>query len=100
MIDRWVRPEEPAKPQPGHPELRPGEPDWRQRWLAAVRRRMLASPERQIQMGQARVALLAADATLWADLRAAELAYARGEGEWLIPGQDRQDDAHQHRGER
>jgi hypothetical protein len=98
MIDRWLRPEEPTPPQPGRAVLRPGDPDWRPRWLAAVRRRMQASPERQIQMGQARVAALATDASLWAELRAAELAYARGEGERFIPGQDAHGDAQRHRG--
>jgi hypothetical protein len=67
--------------------LKPGDPDWRARWLAAVRRRMAADPVRAARMRATRVRALGADAALWAELRAAEGAYARGEGEFFVPGQ-------------
>jgi hypothetical protein len=85
MLDRWTRPGDAAKMQPARALLRPGDPEWRQRWLAAVRRRMAATPQRQARMFQDRLAAMASDAPLWGDIRAAEVAYARGDGEWLTP---------------
>lgn len=91
MIDRWIRRDEPEKPLPAQLVLRPGDPDWRQRWLAAVRRRMQASLRQQPRLHKARMAALAADPTLWSEIRAAELAYTRGEGEFFVPGQGPRD---------
>jgi hypothetical protein len=93
MLDRWVRPEEPAQPRAARPVLRPGDPDWRRRWLAAVRRRMQVSPFGEGCMRAARVATLGGDPALWAEIRSAEAAYARGEGERFVPGQRPQDGA-------
>jgi hypothetical protein len=42
-------------------------------------------------MRAARVATLAGDAALWAEIRSAEVAYASGEGERFVPGQRPQD---------
>lgn len=67
--------------------VRPGDPNWRPRWLAAVRRRLRANPERRRELATARAAQLARDATLWAEVRAAEAAYGRGEGERFVPGE-------------
>lgn len=44
-------------------------------------------------MRAARVAALASDAALWAEIRSAEAAYARGEGERFVPGPRPQDGA-------
>ncbi len=85
MLDRWARPGESAKMQPARSLLRPGDPEWRQRWLAAVRHRMAATPQRQARMFEDRLAAMTIDATLWGDLRTAEAAYAHGDGEWLTP---------------
>jgi hypothetical protein len=93
MLDRWVRPERPAPSQPARPVLRPGDPDWRQRWLAGVRRRMQASLSLQDQMRTARMASLASDPALWAEIQSAEGAYGRGEGETFVPGQRPRDGA-------
>jgi hypothetical protein len=85
MLDRWAVPDGSVKPHPVRPMLRPGDPNWRQRWLAAVRRRMAASPRRLEMMREARLAALASDPALWAEVRASEAAYARGEGESFVP---------------
>jgi hypothetical protein len=87
MQDAWVRPNEAAARGGAAPGPRPGDPNWRQRWLAAVRERLRATPERRRELAAARAAQLARDATLWADVRAAEAAYTRGEGERFVPGE-------------
>ncbi len=91
MLDRWVRPQSPSPSQPARPALRPGDPNWRPRWLAGVRQRLEASLSLQDQMRAARVAVLASDPTLWAEIQSAEAAYSRGEGETFVPGQRPQD---------
>ncbi len=88
MMDRWTQSEQVSQARTTRSSLRPGDPDWRQRWFAAVRRRMLASPERQAQMRQVRLAALAGDASLWAELRAAEAAFRHGDGETFVPAHD------------
>jgi hypothetical protein len=87
MLDPRVAPETTGKQPPTRPVLRPGDPNWRARWLAAVRRRMAADPVHAARMRATRVQALGSDPALWAEVRAAEGAYARGEGESFVPGQ-------------
>jgi hypothetical protein len=87
MLDRRTAPDGLGKQPPARPVLRPGDANWRARWLAAVRRRMSVDPVHAARMRATRVQALAADPTLWAELRAAEAAFARGEGELFMPGQ-------------
>lgn len=86
MIDRWAQSDQAPQARTTRSKLRPGDADWRQRWFAAVRRRMLATPQQQAQMRQARLGALAGDASVWAELRAGEAAFRRGEGETFVPG--------------
>ena len=52
---------------------------------------MLATPQQLAHLRQARLAALASDASLWAEVRAAEAAFQRGEGETFVPdGRDPQ----------
>jgi hypothetical protein len=52
---------------------------------------MQVSSQAEGRMRAARVATLAGDPALWAEIRSAEAAYARGEGERFVPGQRPQD---------
>lgn len=87
MLDRRIAPDGLGKQVPSRPVLRPGDPNWRARWLAAVRQRMAVDPLRAARMRATRVETLGADPALWAELRAAEASYGRGEGEFFVPGQ-------------